>query len=52
MHWIGVDCHKWQHTAALLSDQGRLLASWQGDATPAGWQELVTWAEVFECERQ
>lgn len=44
MYWIGVDCHKWQHTAALLDNQGQLLDCWQGGATPANWQQLTEWA--------
>lgn len=52
MDWIGVDCHKWQHTAALLNDQGQVLETWQGEATPAGWQELLTWAQGYGDEHQ
>lgn len=52
MFWIGVDCHKWQHTAALLNEQGQVLEIWQGDATPAGWQALLTWVCGFGGERQ
>lgn len=52
MPWIGVDCHKWQHTAALLNGQGHILDHWQGDATPAGWRKLVRWADGFTGERQ
>lgn len=52
MHWIGVDCHKWQHTAALLDPQGQILAGWQGESTPAGWQDLLQWAQGIGDERQ
>ncbi|MEZ4523168.1 MAG: IS110 family transposase [Thermomicrobiales bacterium] len=52
MHWIGVDCHKWQHTAALLNDQGQILDWWQGDTTPAGWQDLLQWVQGVGDERQ
>lgn len=44
MDWIGVDCHKWQHTAALINDQGQLVDHWQGNTTPADWQALLHWA--------
>jgi transposase len=47
MFWIGVDCHKWQHTAALLNTHGQVLATWQGAATPTGWQELMRWADGY-----
>lgn len=44
MYWIGVDCHKWQHTAAILDERGQLLDVWQGGTTPADWAALAAWA--------
>lgn len=52
MHWIGVDCHKWQHTAAILDGHGRLRAHWQGGTTPADWQALLSWANAFGAEQR
>jgi transposase len=51
MVWIGVDCHKWQHTAALLDADGQLLDYWQGGTTPADWQALLDWASAFGAPR-
>jgi len=51
MDWIGVDCHKWQHTAALLNGQGQVVDTWHGAATPAAWQELLDWASRFREQR-
>ena len=52
MRWIGVDCHKWQHTAVLLDADGQLLGHWQGGTTPADWQALLAWAAAFGVARQ
>lgn len=51
MCWIGVDCHKWQHTAALLDAHGQLLDHWQGGTSPADWQALLAWAARAGAER-
>ncbi len=51
MHWIGVDCHKWQHTATILTEHGQLVANWQGQTTPAAWQDLLTWASAHSDVR-
>lgn len=47
MYWIGVDCHKWQHTAAILDERGQLLDGWQGGTCPADWAALAAWAASF-----
>lgn len=47
MYWIGVDCHKWQHTAAILDERGQLLDGWQGGTAPADWTALADWAADY-----
>jgi len=47
MHWIGVDCHKWQHTAAVLNAQGQVVDTWQGGTTPTDWQDMLSWAARY-----
>ena len=49
MYWIGVDCHKWQHTAAILDERGQLLDCWQGGTTPADWAALAAWAADYDA---
>jgi transposase len=51
MHWIGVDCHKWQHSAARLDDQGQVLDAWSGGTTPTDWQALLSWASSCAATR-
>jgi transposase len=41
---LGVDTHADSHTAALLDDLGRLLATLVIPTTLAGYQQLLTWA--------
>jgi transposase len=52
MHWIGVDCHKWQHTAVILDVRGQVLAHWQGGTCPKDWQALHDWAASYGGERR
>lgn len=51
MHWIGVDCHKWQQTAVMLDEQEQVVATWQGGTTAADWQRLQCWAAAHAAER-
>lgn len=51
MHWIGVDCHKWQHSAAMLNPQGHILHAWNGGASPTDWEALLTWAKACDDQR-
>jgi transposase len=48
---IGVDTHKWWHTAVAADDNGRKLAERTVRATPAGHLELHAWAARFPGRR-
>jgi transposase len=44
---IGVDAHKGIHAALAVDGVGMVLGTWRGANTPAGWQDLSTWAHTF-----
>jgi transposase len=43
----GVDCHADTHEAAVLTEQGRLLATARFDTTTAGYQALLEWLRHY-----
>ena len=49
---LGVDTHRDQHVAAVLTPLGTRLGSASFAATAAGYQELVAWAATFGVLRR
>lgn len=45
---IGVDAHKRLHVALALDEAGRELGGWRGPNSPAGWQDLFSWAQELD----
>lgn len=48
---IGVDTHKRLIVAVVLDAAGQVTADWAGDNTPAGWDQLQSWAAEQGSER-
>jgi hypothetical protein len=44
MNTLGVDAHKRVHVAVALDAEGRFIAHWRGENSPAGWEELRQWS--------
>ncbi len=42
---VGVDTHADQHTAAAINGLGQILATLEIATTPAGYRQLVRWAQ-------
>lgn len=44
---LGIDTHAEQHTAAAINGLGQILATIEIPTTPAGYRQLVRWAQTF-----
>ena len=53
IEWVaGAGTHRDTHTAALCDARGRVMAQLQVPATPAGYQQVLTWAQDRAGGRQ